>query len=72
MPTLKHRITFTLLLSFFLSVLMTLWVTYINLGITSHFLLNWGKAFILAWPAAAVVSFFSAPIAQKLTNKLMS
>ncbi|MBD1582600.1 DUF2798 domain-containing protein [Pseudoalteromonas sp. S16_S37] len=72
MPTLTHRIIFTLLLSFFLSVLMTLWVTYINLGVSSHFLLDWGKAFILAWPAAAVISFFSAPIAQKLTTKLIS
>ncbi|BBN83653.1 hypothetical protein PA25_36380 [Pseudoalteromonas sp. A25] len=72
MPSLKHRVTFTLLLSFFLSVLMTLWVTYINLGVSAHFFANWGKAFVLAWPAAAVISFFSAPIAQKITNKLIS
>ncbi|MCF6437255.1 MULTISPECIES: DUF2798 domain-containing protein [Pseudoalteromonas] len=71
MPSLKHRIVFTLLLSLFLSILMTLWVTYINLGLSEHFLVDWGRAFILAWPAAAVISFFSAPIAQKITQKLV-
>ncbi|CAM4243713.1 DUF2798 domain-containing protein [Pseudoalteromonas byunsanensis] len=71
MPSLKHRIVFTMLLSLFLSILMTLWVTYINLGLSEHFLIDWGRAFLLAWPAAAVISFFSAPVAQKITQKLL-
>ncbi|WP_281179893.1 DUF2798 domain-containing protein [Pseudoalteromonas byunsanensis] len=60
-----------MLLSLFLSILMTLWVTYINLGLSEHFLIDWGRAFLLAWPAAAVISFFSAPVAQKITQKLL-
>ncbi|WP_255377251.1 DUF2798 domain-containing protein [Photobacterium sp. J15] len=58
-------------MSFFLSSLMTLWVTYINLGSTSEFLNLWGHAFLLAWPAAGVISFFISPLAQTITKKVL-
>ncbi len=67
----KQRILFTVIMSFFLSSLMTLWVTYINLGSTPNFLQLWGHAFLLAWPAAAVISFFTAPLAQVITKKVL-
>ncbi|WP_084419057.1 DUF2798 domain-containing protein [Photobacterium sp. J15] len=67
----KHRILFTVIMSFFLSSLMTLWVTYINLGSTSEFLNLWGHAFLLAWPAAGVISFFISPLAQTITKKVL-
>lgn len=67
----KRRIVFTIIMSFFLSSLMTLWITYINLGATIGFISLWGHAFVMAWPAAAVISFFTSPLAQKLTLKIL-
>ncbi|WP_084659999.1 DUF2798 domain-containing protein [Vibrio sonorensis] len=67
----KQRILFTVIMSFFLSFFMTLWVTFINLGFTPDFLQSWGRAFMLAWPAAAFVSFFTSPLAQRITTKVI-
>ncbi|MEO9944861.1 MAG: DUF2798 domain-containing protein [Paraglaciecola sp.] len=46
------RFIFTFLFSFCLSLLMSAWVTFINLGFVSDFLNYWMIAFINAWPAA--------------------
>ncbi|WP_295029262.1 DUF2798 domain-containing protein [Shewanella sp.] len=51
---------------------MTLWITWINLGLQPNFLWLWAKAFILAWPAAATISFLFAPKVHKLTEKIIS
>ena len=67
----KHRLVFTAIMSFFLSSLMSLWVTYLNLGIIPNFIAQWMHAFSLAWPAAAVIAFFVGPIAQKITLRLL-
>ena len=66
-----QRLIFALLMSFILSLLMTAWVTWINLGGSSRFLLQWLQAFILAWPAAAVIAFVCGPEVQKLTLKIL-
>ncbi|NRA85766.1 MAG: DUF2798 domain-containing protein [Gammaproteobacteria bacterium] len=68
----KHKILFTLIMSFILSSLMTLWVTYLNLGLSDNFLGHWRNAFLLAWPAAGIISFLFAPLAQKITNKVLT
>lgn len=66
----KHRVIFAVIMSFILSLLMTCWVTYINLGLSNMFLQQWGRAFLLAWPAAGIVSFVFGPIAQKISAKI--
>ncbi|MCE0555967.1 DUF2798 domain-containing protein [Motilimonas cestriensis] len=66
----KHRIIFAVIMSFVLSLLMTMWVTWLNLGATTHFVQHWLKAFILAWPAAAVISMMFAPRIHRLAGKL--
>jgi hypothetical protein len=67
----KQRIIFSIIMSFILSLLMTCWITLINLGINEHFISHWNYAFWLAWPAAAAISFLFAPTVHKLTRKLM-
>lgn len=69
---LKFRILFSILMSLGLSILMTLWVTFINLGINDDFLLQWGKAFLLAWPVAAITAFMIAEPIRNLTQRLLS
>ncbi|CCN46512.1 conserved hypothetical protein [Vibrio nigripulchritudo MADA3029] len=68
----KHRIIFGLLMSLVLSSMMTLWVTWLNLGFSDVFFSSWIKAFLLAWPAAAAISIALGPRVQKLTAQLVA
>lgn len=65
-----HRILFSLLMSLQLSLLMTAWVTWINLGWSANYYQQWCHAFLLAWPAAALISLFTAPEIHKLSTIL--
>jgi len=68
----KQRLVFSVLMSFVLSFLMTLWVTWINLGLVDGFAGYWFQAFLLAWPTAALISFATAPSVQRLTQKIVA
>jgi len=63
----KSRLIATILMSFGLSLLMSGWVTFLNLGLTDGYFSRWMAAFQLAWPAAAVIAFFLGPPVQKAT-----
>ncbi|WP_295894949.1 DUF2798 domain-containing protein [uncultured Vibrio sp.] len=66
----SRKIVFGILMSFVLSSLMTLWVTWLNIGFVTDFLSYWGKAFILAWPAATLISIAFSPYVQAFTALL--
>lgn len=66
----KQRVVFAVLMSLLLSSLMTCWVTWIHLGINPYFLSQWLTAFLSAWPAAAVIAFFSGPEVHRLSVRL--
>lgn len=68
----KYRLVFSVLMSFVLSSLMSLWVTWINLGWSGELFGHWMNAFSLAWPAAAVIAFLCGPTVQAVTRKLVS
>ncbi|MEH6446381.1 MAG: DUF2798 domain-containing protein [Oceanospirillaceae bacterium] len=67
-------------MSLLLSSLMTAWVTWLNLGWSVLFYQQWLHAFMLAWPAAALISLFCAPttyrvsivLSDKIQKKLIS
>ncbi|ADZ89386.1 DUF2798 domain-containing protein [Marinomonas mediterranea] len=66
----KLRIIFAVLMSFTLSLVMSGWVTFLNIGAQSYFFGAWIHAWILAWPAAFIIVFVSGPIVQKLSKKV--
>lgn len=66
----KHRFIFAILMSFVLTFFMSAWVTFINVGLISHFTQYWMSAWMLAWPAAGVISFLSGPGVHKLAQHL--
>lgn len=68
----KHRLLFALLMSLVLSFLMTAWVTWLNLGLIEGFVEKWMAAFIVAWPAAALISLLFGPWVQRLTGWMLS
>ena len=65
---LLQRTVFALFMSLLLSFLMSGWVSFINLGLRPEFMTAWGQAFILAWPAAAIISFVFGPTVQTFSQ----
>ncbi|MEW9797862.1 DUF2798 domain-containing protein [Alteromonas sp. CYL-A6] len=70
MPSAIQKLSFAILMSLTLSVLMSGWVTFINLGITSDFVSRWMHAFVLAWPAAFIISFTLGGKVKVISDKL--
>lgn len=68
----KHRIVFAAMMSFVLSLLMSAWVTFMNIGAHPEFVSFWLHAWIYAWPAAAAISFVFAPFLHQLATKITS
>ncbi|KZN14373.1 DUF2798 domain-containing protein [Marinomonas sp. TW1] len=63
----KFRLYFALIMSCVLSFFMSGWITFVNLGSHPEFVFFWMKAWSFAWPAAATISFLSAPEIQKFS-----
>ena len=51
--------------------MVTLIVTFINLGLRADFLAQWAKAYFIAWPIAAITAFLVMPSARRLTDTIM-
>ncbi|BDX01366.1 MAG: DUF2798 domain-containing protein [Marinomonas sp.] len=66
----KHRIIFAMLMSFTLSLVMSAWITYVNIGVRSDFVSIWMHAWVLAWPAAGIISFIAGPFLHGLAHKI--
>ncbi len=66
----KFRLFNTAVMSLLLSLMMTLWVTWINLGFVDDFLLRWMKAWLLAFPAAFVCVLILAEPVMKFSRKV--
>ncbi len=60
----------TAVMSFLLSMIMTLWVTWINIGFVDDFLWRWLKAWALAFPAAFVCVLILAAPVMKFSKKV--
>lgn len=67
---LLQRFCFALCMSLVLSFLMSGWVTFINLGASAGFIGAWSHAFLLAWPAAFVISLGLGGVIGRLANAL--
>lgn len=51
--------------------LVTCVATWLALGFDSAFMRQWAKAFVVAWPIAAITAFFVMPGARKLAERLV-
>jgi hypothetical protein len=68
----KTRIILAVLMSSMMVFMVTLLVTYLNLGLRADFLLQWGKAYVIAWPVAAATAFLVMPMAQRVTKRIVA
>lgn len=70
-PQKKFHLMFSLVMGAMMIFIMTFVITVVNVGFGAHFLQNWMKAFGIAYVVGVPVIFFLAPIARKLTGKLL-
>ncbi len=68
---LMARFILALIMTAVMVFMVTLIVTFLNLGLRADFLAQWAKAYFIAWPIAAVTAFFVMPSARRATDGLM-
>jgi hypothetical protein len=68
----KGRLIFSLLMSSIMVLMVTLLVTYLNLGPVPDFLVQWAKAYVVAWPVAAGTAFMIMPGCRRLTDRIVA
>jgi hypothetical protein len=68
----KPRLILALLMSSVMVCMVTLLVTFLDLGLRSDFLIQWVKAYFIAWPVAATTAFFIMPSARRLTDRIVA
>jgi hypothetical protein len=68
--TQRLRIVFAALMSLWMSLLMTAFVVWLNLGFERGYLLHWRHSFLAAWPAAFVIVLLFGPTVQRISQAL--
>ena len=68
----KARMILSLMMSSVMVLMVTLIVTYLNLGLAPEFLAQWAKAYVIAWPIAATTAFLIMPGCRRLTDRLVA
>jgi MFS-type transporter involved in bile tolerance (Atg22 family) len=67
----KTRLILVLLMTSVMVLMVTLLATYLNLGFRPDFVIQWMKAYFIAWPVAALTGFLVMPTAHRLTDRIV-
>jgi len=70
-PQKKFHLVFSVVMGAMMVFLMTFVITLVNVGWIDNFFPMWMKAFGIAFIVAVPVIFFLAPVARKLTGRLL-
>lgn len=70
-PQKKFHLVFSLVMGLLMISLMTFVITAVNIGFPKDFVEHWLRAFAVAYVVGVPVIFFVAPIARKLTGRLL-
>jgi hypothetical protein len=68
----KARLILIVLMTSVMVLMVTLIATFINLGLPSDFLVQWMKAYFIAWPIAATTGYLIMPLARRLTDRILT
>ncbi len=68
----KVRLILVMTMSSVMVFMVTLLVTYLNLGLPADFAWQWVKAYFIAWPIAAITGFLIMPSARRLTDRIVA
>ena len=70
-PQKKFHLTFSFIMGAMMISVMTFVITAVNVGFTPDFLMKWTRAFAVAYVVGVPVIFFLAPMARKITGRLL-
>ncbi|MEW6452465.1 MAG: DUF2798 domain-containing protein [Pseudomonadota bacterium] len=68
----KARFILAATMSSMMVMMVTLIVTYLNLGLRHDFLIQWAKAYVIAWPIAAITGYLVMPMARRFTQRIVT
>ena len=68
----KARFILAATMSSMMVAMVTLIVTWLNLGLRHDFILQWAKAYIIAWPVAAITGYAVMPMARRFTDRVVA
>jgi hypothetical protein len=66
------RLLIAVIMTAMMVFVVTLIVTYLNLGFRGDFAMQWARAYFISWPIAAIMAFLVTPMARRATNRIMS
>ncbi len=70
-PQKKFHLVFSLVMGALMISLMTLVITFVNVGLVEDFVGRWLRAFLIAYVVGVPVIFFLAPMARKITGRVL-
>jgi hypothetical protein len=70
-PQKKFHLVFSAVMGALMISLMTLVITFVNVGLVEDFVGRWLRAFLIAYVVGVPVIFFLAPMARKITGRLL-
>jgi len=68
----KARFILAATMSSMMVFMVTLIVTYINLGLPADFVAQWAKAYVVAYPIAAGTAYLVMPMARRFTTRIVT
>ena len=68
----KARFILAATMSSMMVAMVTLIVTWLNLGLRHDFILQWAQAYIIAWPVAAITGYVIMPMAGRFTDRVVA
>jgi hypothetical protein len=70
-PQKKFHLVFSIVMAAIMVFIMTFIITLANVGWVDGFVHLWLKAFAIAYVVAVPIIFFFAPVARKLTGRIL-
>lgn len=70
-PQKKFHLVFSLVMGALMISLMTLVITFVNVGLVEDFIGRWLRAFLIAYVVGVPVIFFLAPFARKIAARFV-
>jgi len=70
-PQKKFHLVFSFVMGAMMISLMTFVITWVNVGLGPDFVTRWMRAFAIAYVVGVPVIFFLAPVARKLTGRIL-
>ena len=68
----KARLILVTAMTAVMVLMVTLVATLLNIGMRSDFVFQWIKAYLVAWPVAAISGYFIMPAARRLTTRIVN